>query len=282
MRRLAVGVLSGALLAACSTAAETAPETSSGPAPTISATLEQARIDETKHMLSIAVRNSGPGSVHVERVQLVAPPLPALPPAPVDTEVKPPLRVDLRIPYGKADCRGDAIPVPGPAHVLAWLREPGGTRQVRLPLPHPNPLLTRLVRLDCGAALVHRAADVRLGTEWKRAGDALHGTVTMERRAPGAVTLHDVGGSVIFDLKPTGRTEPPIAVLEPGRDRLEVPVRLLASHCTPHAMAEAKRPYGFTHWVTLPGLAPQYLLFEVTPAMRALLDELVEDTCLDR
>ncbi|MCG5212483.1 hypothetical protein [Streptosporangium sp. KLBMP 9127] len=275
--RLAVCLLMIGGTAACS--AEP-PSPAPSAAPALSVTLEQARIDETKHVLSVAMRNDGPGSVHVERLQLVAPPLRTLPPAPVDTEVKPTPRVDLRLEYGRASCAGDAIPEPGPAHVLAWIREAGGTRRIRLPLPHPSTLLRRLVRLDCGAEVVLRTAEVRLGTRWRREGDALRGTVVIERRAPGAVTLQDLGGSVIFNLTPVGRRKPPLAVLDPGRTRLVVPVRFKAVHCTPHALAEAKKPYGFTHWTGLADLEPQFIPFEVTPEMRALLDDLVTDTCL--
>ncbi|MDF5755967.1 hypothetical protein [Spongiactinospora sp. TRM90649] len=257
-------------------------ETNGGrPVPPLTATLQQARIDEAKHVLSVAVRNPGPEPVHIERIQLVAPPLPVLPPEPVDTLVRTTPRVDLRIPYGTATCEGaTAVPVPGPAHALAWIREAGGARQIRLPLPHPDPLLTRLVRLDCGASLVRRSVDVRLGERWTREGDALTGVVVVERKgAAGEVTLQDIAGSVVFGLAPAKADGKPLAILAAGRARVDVPVRFTAPNCSAHTLADAKKPYAFPAWVGITGLEPQYLEFAVTPDLRQRLDLLVRETC---
>ncbi|PZG51403.1 hypothetical protein C1I98_08685, partial [Spongiactinospora gelatinilytica] len=163
------------------------------------------------------------------------------------------------------------------------IREPAGTRQVRLPLPHPDPLVTRLVGLECGAQAVRAAADVRLGARWTRRGDALAGEVVMRRRTPGTtVTLHDVGGSVIFGLSPTGAREKPLAVLGPEREELTVPVRFTAPNCSAHSMADAKKPYAFPFWASLPGLERRYLELEVTAELRGSLDRLLRETCKNR
>ncbi|GLW12244.1 hypothetical protein Misp01_73720 [Microtetraspora sp. NBRC 13810] len=268
-------------LAACSGGAAPA-AVSEAPPPGLSATLQQARIDEAKHVLSVAVRNDGP-PVWIERLQLVAPPLEVLPPATVATEVGTTPRVDLRLTYGSARCTGATIPEPGPAHALAWIREGTGTRRIRLPLPHPDPLLTSLVRLDCAAAVVGRSADIRFGTRWtrERHGDreTLTGTVVVRRKAPGVITLQDLRGSVIFQLTAPRAEGTPIAVLEPGRDSLEVPVRFVATGCDPHALAESKKTYVFPYWAGAGTLKPQFLTFGVSPELRTALDRLIADGC---
>ncbi|RBQ20395.1 hypothetical protein DP939_11450 [Spongiactinospora rosea] len=276
-----------ALALTCAVTACAGPAAAPEPAPPVppglTVSLRQMRVDELKHVLSVAVGNPGPAPVHIERIQLIAPPLATLPPEPVDTRIGTTPRVDLRIPYGAPRCTGDAPPTPGPAHVLAWIEQAGGTRQVRLPLPHPDPLVTRLVGLECGAQAVRAAADVRLGARWTRRGDALAGDVVMRRKTPGVtVTLHDVGGSVIFGLSPAGPAKKPLAVLGPDRDELTVPVRFTAPNCSAHAMADAKKPYTFPFWAGLPGLERRYLEFEVTPDLRRSLDRLLRETCTDR
>lgn len=253
------------------------------PQPQLSARLEQARIDETKRVLSVAVTNRGP-TVHIERLQLIAPPFPTLPPVPIATDITTTPRVDLRVPYGTARCDGRTIPEPEPAHALVWLRQGSTTTQIRLPLPHPNTLLRRLVRLDCGKAVVQNAATIHLGDRWTRVrrGDhqVLRGTIVMRRKRPGpTITLHDIRGSVILQLKPLGADGTPIAVLSPGQTRLDVPVQFAATRCDAHALAESKKTFVFPHWAAVDTLEPQYLEFHPSSALRAHLDALIADTC---
>jgi hypothetical protein len=292
-------LLTVTVLGGCASGAERPAE----PGFRLSATLEQARIDESRGMLSVAMRNDGPATVHVERLQLVTPSLETLPPATVDTTVSPTPRIDLRIPYGEARCAGDTVPEARPAHVIAWVRPagdagregkggaggggdtgdaggPAAVHEIRLPLPHPNTLLQRLVTLDCGARLVRRAADIGFGPTWRRDGTTVRGTIVVTRRVEGGtITLHDVAGSVILQLTVPGADERPLAVLPPAERRAELPVRISATRCEAHALAESKKTFVFPFWAAVDGLEPQYLVFDVSPEARALLDKLIADTC---
>ncbi|GII90398.1 hypothetical protein [Sinosporangium siamense] len=266
-------------LAACTAA----PQPPADPLPPLSATLEQSRSDEDKRWLAIGVRNGGPGTVHIERLQLDSPSLTLLPPHPVDAEVTPTPRVDLRMPYGEARCAGDTIPEARPSRVIAWVRSPAGAaeaRRIELPLPHPNPLLQRLVKLDCGAGIARRAVDVRLAPPFRRGRtggrEAVWATVVVERRAAaGELTLQDLSGSVLFQLKPLKGMPPPLAVLPASRARVEIPVRFLMTNCDAHALTESKKSFVFPYWVKVDGREAIYMTLTVPEEARRALDELI-------
>ncbi|SDR11720.1 hypothetical protein [Thermostaphylospora chromogena] len=255
----------------------------SAPPHHLTARLEQARIDETRNVLSIAVTNPGPTTPHIHRLQLVAPPLETLAPTTVDTTIPLTPRIDLRVPYGPARCDGRTIPRARPAHAVAWIRHNGTTTPVRLPLPHPDPLLQRIVTGQCGQAIVSAAADVAFASRWtsttRDGHPALHGHIRIRRKRPGpTVTLHDIRGSVILQLRPRV-TGTPVATLRPQDDRLRIPVRIIATRCDAHALAESKKTFVLPYWVSIDGGRPHYLEFTVSPALRTRLQSLIARTC---
>lgn len=228
---------------------------STAPPAGVSVFLTQQRSDEPLHALEISVRNTTDTPVYFADVQLVTESFKTLPPAKIDTTFHRTEQTDLRVPYGEAQCDPRAVPPVRPATVRATLRagaEP--LRKVVFTVPHPDPLLTRLLTAECSAFLVKAAVDFAWGTEWKRSGDVLRGTVTLTRK-PGStreVTLRMIDGTTHYTVRPVRRGEP-WAVLEPAQERAEVAVEINPSRCDGHAFAEAKKANRFPFRASLDG-----------------------------
>src|SRR5690606_23381190 len=138
------------------------------------------------------------------------------------------------VPHGRARCDGRTIPRAQPAHAVAWVRHNGTTTAIRLPLPHPHPHPPRIITAQIGQAVVQAAADVSFAsrltaTTTDDGHPALPGHIHIRRKRPGpTVTLHDIRGSVILQLRPR-TTRTPLAILRPHDDHLRVPVRIIAT-----------------------------------------------------
>jgi hypothetical protein len=209
----------------------------------VSVSLAQWRSDEPVHAMQVAVRNTTGTPVYFADVQLVTPSFKTLPPEKADTTIKRTERTDLRIPYGAANCTPQRLPEVRPATVVAHLRtgsEP--LRKVVFPVPHPDPLLARLLRDECSEFLIKQAVSIEFGPEWKLSGKAMRGELVVTRRGPGTVKLTDMGGTTHYVVTPEHR---PLGVLEAAGQRLEAPVALTPGRCDPHAFAEAKKAFLF-------------------------------------
>ncbi|SEG83287.1 hypothetical protein SAMN05444920_105172 [Nonomuraea solani] len=230
------------LLAGCDSGA-TGASPSAAPPAGVSVSLAQWRSDEPAHALQVAVRNTGETPVRFADVQLVTPSFATLPARRTDAVIKKTERTDLRIPYGAAVCSPRGLPEVRPATVVAHLStgsEP--PRRVVFTVPHPDPLLARLLRDECSEFLIKQAASIEFGPEWKESGKVMRGDLVVTRRGPGAVTLNDVAGTTHYIATPKER---PLGVLEAGARRLEVPIELTPGRCDPHAFAEAKKAFLF-------------------------------------
>src|SRR5690606_25995728 len=203
-------------------AAPTAP-----PPPGVSVSLGQWRSDEPVHRMQVAVRNTTDTPVHFVDAQLITASFASLAPEKVDITVKKTERTDLPIPYGKANCLPDRLPEVQPATVVAHVRVGDDTqvRRVAFELPHPDPLLSRLLRDECSEHLIKVAADITFGPEWKRVGDAMHGTLTLTRRGRGAVTVHRIDGTTHYIAAPVEPADP-LVVLAADAQQAEVAVKL--------------------------------------------------------
>ncbi|MEQ4716205.1 hypothetical protein [Nonomuraea sp. B19D2] len=152
-------------------------------------------------------------------------------------------RTDLRIPYGAGNCPPQGLPDVSPATVVAHLSTGSGQPyKVVFKVPHPDPLLARLLRDECSAYLIKQVADIEFGPEWKPSGKTMRGELMIARRNPGKVTLNDMGGTTHYQVEPEHR---PLATLEPDQQRLEVPITLTPARCDSHAFAEAKKAFLF-------------------------------------
>ncbi|MEV6040166.1 hypothetical protein AB0L65_54290 [Nonomuraea sp. NPDC052116] len=242
MKRFTVPLAMVLLLAGCAASERPSPPPATPPAG-VSVSLAQWRSDEPVHALEVAVRNTTDTPVYFADVQLVTPSFKTLPAQRTDATLKKTERTDLRITYGPANCLPQGLPEVQPATVVAHVStgsEP--PRKVVFTVPHPDPLLARLLRDECSEFLIKEAADIEFGPEWKDIDKAMRGTLVITRRGNGAVTVTDMGGTTHFIVTPEHR---PLGVLAAGRQRLEVPIALTPGRCDPHAFAEAKKAFLF-------------------------------------
>ncbi|TMR98174.1 hypothetical protein [Nonomuraea basaltis] len=195
------------------------------------------------HEMQVAVRNTTDTPVHFADVQLVTPSFKTLPPKKTDATFKRTERTDLPIPYGAANCSPQGLPEVRPATVVAHVRTGSEQpRKVVFQVPHPDPLLARLLRDECSEFLIKQAATIEFGPEWKLSGKAMRGNLIVTRRGAGTVTLNDIGGTTHYIATPDRK---PLGVLEAAAQRLETPIELTPGRCDPHAFAEAKKAFLF-------------------------------------
>ncbi|MEV0619904.1 hypothetical protein AB0I81_41760 [Nonomuraea sp. NPDC050404] len=199
----------------------------------------------------MAVRNTSETPVYFADVQLVTPSFKTLPPERSGSVIGKTERTDLQIPYGAANCSPQGLPEVRPAtvvaHVGAGSEQP---RRVVFQVPHPDPLLARLLRDECSEFLIKQAVSIEFGPEWKESGKVMRGSLLLTRRGPGVVTLNDIGGTTHYMATGEGR---PLATLAAGAQRLEVPVELTPARCDAHAFAEAKKAFLFPVRATIDG-----------------------------
>ncbi|MEV5411795.1 hypothetical protein AB0K60_23515 [Thermopolyspora sp. NPDC052614] len=258
------------------------------PPPGVSVSLAQWRSDEADHRLEVAVSNATDTPIRFSRVQLVTGSFATLPPYPVDTVLGRTPRTDLRIPYGEAVCPDDRIPSVRPAAVLADARVGDGPeRRIRFDLPHPDPLLTRLVNEECGAHLLRRKVNITFGDSWRptrvkgvEGMDAMVGTLHIVRGVGSEeIEIADLGNTTHFTLRAmSGRTRP-VVVLPAGRSRLDLPVMLYPSRCDPHAFAEAKKAYLFPIRASAGGGEPLLLIASPSREMQLTFTNYARKAC---
>lgn len=249
---LLVTILPTGLLTACG-ASEAPAAPPPDPPAGVSVSLAQWRSDEPVHAIEVAVTNTTDTPVYFSDVQLVTPSFKTLPPKRADALLKRTPRTDLQIPYGAANCSPKGLPTLQPATVVAHLRtgsEP--LRRVVFKVPHPDPLLTRLLRDECSAFLIKEAADIEFGADWTQAGKVMRGSLVLTRRGTGVVAVHDVGGTTHYIATPVKKSKP-LATLDAGAQRAEVALELTPGRCDPHAFAEGKKAFLFPVRATIDG-----------------------------
>lgn len=214
------------------------------------ASATQFRPDEGTRNLHAGVTNLGPRTVTVTSARVVWPGFSwqtvRIPAAPVPAGQT----AAFVVRYGAAHCDTH----PGAPYLLA---EVDG-RRLRLPLKVDLPgLLPRLRAHACAELRLARTAmvDLRLGRRTVRGqgGEYLPGVVVIRRR-PGTgapVTLVDLGGSVLFELRPVRHDALP-ARLRPGAPLLRVPVRVgSAGRCDAHARGNSSQTFLFSTYTRL-------------------------------
>ncbi|MFG1701945.1 hypothetical protein ACFLIM_02020 [Nonomuraea sp. M3C6] len=195
------------------------------------------------HALEVAVRNTSATPVYFADVQLVTPSFKTLPAERTDAVIKKTERTDLQITYGAANCSPQGLPEVSPATVVAHVSTGSEQpRKVVFDVPHPDPLLAKLLRDECSEFLIKQAVSIEFGPEWKQSGKAMRGDLMITRRGAGKVSLNDMGGTTHYIVTPEHR---PLGVLEADRQRLQVPIALTPGRCDPHAFAEAKKAFLF-------------------------------------
>ncbi|PZG15673.1 hypothetical protein C1J01_23380 [Nonomuraea aridisoli] len=133
------------------------------------------------------------------------------------------------------------------AHVATGSEQP---RKVVFKVPHPDPLLTRLLRDECSQFLIEQAAGIAFGPRWTEAGGVMRTTLVLTRRGAGEVAVRDLGGTTHYNV---GLERRPPGVLSADRQRMEVPVELTPARCDGHSFGEAKKAFMFPVRASLDG-----------------------------
>ncbi|MET7398658.1 hypothetical protein ABZS66_34730 [Dactylosporangium sp. NPDC005572] len=258
-------------------------EQPAAPAVQLRVELQQGRVDEVRHTVQIAMNNDGPAKITVLQVELQAPSFKGAGPVTVDAPLPVGgLRVDVPVSYGTGICAGDDLkPRSAPSHVAFKVRtEDGRVHDLRLPLASPNAMLDKLLAIDCQQAYLDRQATFTFGPWTPLPSGWVSGTVVVKRVGfPGTVTLQEFTGSILLEVMPVPlreATPKPYGVLKPGEDELRIPIVVDGERCTPHALAEIKKPYVFPAFVSLDGGAPLYTELKITDlevaAFKAVID----------
>jgi hypothetical protein len=248
------------------------------PAPRLAAEVKQYRSDIAKRTVAVTVENRGDGDVLVRRVALDAEGFPDDPSDEVTTELPAGGLVDLRVPYGEVGCDADRSGGAPDAALLTVQDAEGAQHDVRLELA-PGGVLDRLHAGECADRALRAAADVRLSPQWSRDGARLAGALVLERRSGSTpVTVVEPGGNVLFTVRPADAGTP-MGTLGPSDAALELPLRVTATRCDPHALADSKRSYVFTFYVALGSAEPQQVTTTADLTLQRQLDRLVAETC---
>ena len=203
----------------------------------------QFRFDEGTRRLKAGVVNDGDGAVRVTKATIAWDGL-AFPTVPLsDSPVPPGQAAAFTIAYGAPQC---GRPPAGQPVLQAVV----DGRSRRLPLRVEDPgLLRRLRAKACAQQRLDGQVrvDLRPADHTRRVGgeEYLPADLVLRRR-PGAhtaVTLVDLGGSVLIDLTPrAGRRALPFRMAG-DRARLSIPLLLGSAHrCDAHALGRARRP----------------------------------------
>jgi hypothetical protein len=256
-----VVVVLGLVLPAGACGGGEAAEPEPGASASLSAQIIQLRTDEVLDRVEVAVRNDGRDEVLVERLTLRVPGFRSAGPVAKDSPIAPGLVVALPTPHGEVICpRGGPPRVGRPVVTLRLLAATGGgARKVELRPEDPDGLLLRIAERECTERQVLREVGLRFGDRWWRErtadGVVLHGTLEARLRGTEPRHLTQVGGTVIYALRPDPppRKDGPLARLTPSQPTASVPVAVSVSRCDGHARAETKKPYEFLVWVAPPG-----------------------------
>lgn len=246
------------------------------------ADVEKPRYLATRRMLEVILLNEGRSPLQIERLQLRAQHFTRRPPTVRDARLQPGVRVDMPISYGRVRCAPAPTPAGAEPSVVVHVRGADGhLRAVPLAVPTPNEVLDRLRDDECETREIRRAVDVGFGSSWAptaTADDAaVRGSLLLRRRATSRpVTLLEVAGTVIFDLRTVPRRSVPFARMAPGVRSVDIPIEISAARCDAHALTESKKTFRFPLWVNLGDDPEHYLEIEPHGHGRRLLDELLK------
>ena len=237
--------------------------------------LETPRYLSDRRMLEIILRNESAEPVRIDTLRLDSQSFERLEPTVRPVEVAPGDRVDVPIPYGAAVCGN------GQADASVELGLAGAADPVVLPITSRGEV-RRMYAQECRAEQVAEAAYVGYGQDWSAVhspdGPAVEGTLTIRRRqSEQRIAIAAVDSNVIFLVTPLGRIREPLVVLEPGRTEASVGVRIRASRCEPHAVAESKKTFRFPLWVALGDEEAAFLEVAIGGRGRELLQDNIDD-----
>ena len=259
MRLLAVGLLLA--VAACSGAG---PETSGGepspspgrsshvvvtppaPEPGVHMSFLQQRLDEGSRLASLRVENATRRTLHLRRIGLDWPGWGRFT-VPLHQGVGPGETLDLPLRLPRERCTGD--PMRSRATGLSVL---ASGRAIRRPVDDMGMRFAeRLWRTGCVARRLRRAVVISYGALGRAAnvgGEPVLETHLRVRRRHGSEPVRLLGaqGSVLFDLRSTGRRE-----VAPDDVRARLPLAIDPGRCDQHARSQASQPFTFRLFLRL-------------------------------
>lgn len=263
--------LIGCCLAGVLFGCDSAPEPQ--PAPDLSVTVVQQRIDEATRTVGVEATNNTSATVHVSAIRLSGAGLVGRS-APRDSVLQPGITVAMRTSYGRPDCDDRT------GRVVAHLDVDG--RTVDYPVDaEGQDWIRRLLDVDCAGIELEQTAAVRLRGPYRQAvvngGPRLRARLVVTRRAPGApVDVRSLDGSVLLDLRPAG----PLVDLLADDQRAVTPV-LLGSNgrCDAHALGGSTQTFLLAAFVRLGDAAQQRVVLIPPPAVRDRVLAVVGRAC---
>jgi hypothetical protein len=256
-----------------------APEAGGGAEdPVLSVHLTQYREDEARRIVQVTVTNQADTGVRVQDLRLDAAGYAPTATTRRETDITPGARVDLPVSLGPARCGtpsgvGDATVL---ARVAADRQRP---RDLTVRLGRRDALLERLYAQDCRRETLARAVRIEFGDEWARTARGLAGTIVLQRLAASTVTVTELGGSVIFELRLTDSAPGLPLRLDAATPRLELPIELWPVRCDGHSLGESKNTYVFRLWVGVDGKSPEFTSIGPTPSARQRIDAMLREQC---
>lgn len=173
----------------------------------LTATLVAHRDDVLRRIVSVQLRAAQP--VEVLQVRLETPAFRAAPPGTAvpgtEADLLPGSPVDLRVPYGPADCtdRTDRA-----ATAVVQVALGGGQSEVRLPVASAPEVLGRLQRAECAELDARRQVELTLdgfaGRQAPPGQEVITGTLRVRRLAGTTAVLHGVPGVPGPGRRPAG------------------------------------------------------------------------------
>lgn len=243
----------------------------------VQASVEQGRPFVARDLLEVLLRNGSDERLELRALRLVDDRF-----EPVAATARDVLLLaghgptSMPITYGAAVCEV-ASDAGDPAVEL--VRVDGSTLLVAVDASGDD-FLAQLHGIECARRRVEEIVELSWGPPFTRVSDTVvELTLHVERRTAGdAVTIHDLGGTVVFAQRLPDPGAVP-ATLGPDDDALTIPVELSTERCEAHALTESNKTYRFNVWVAV-GDEPSVLV-EVLPdgEARALLDEAMQAGC---
>lgn len=270
---------SGGATAADASSADVAPTTVEADAePTLAAFVEFPRYLQLKRTVEVAISNSGDDAVLVESVDLDSSVFTDAGPTTADSTVGAGRRRDLRVPLGDPVCDTlDPATATATAHVVIGTAAASTSIDLEL---DPTPLLD-IADDECGRARVFEAADIAFGDEWTVDDGVLTAPIAMSVLGEAPVTLEQVAGSVIFVVEAAdpapGTTDRVEVTVDADAPTAEVPIRIRAERCEPHAVAESKKTFVFPIWVRVADDETRYVTIEPDTPLRNALQQLIDE-----
>jgi hypothetical protein len=238
------------------------------PVPGIEAEAVQLRTDAAVGG-RIQVRVTASDSFTVTSVALDSPGFAPVRPVELTAEFVPGRVIDLRTPFGRAQC--DVEPEPASAR-LTVVRP--GTQPEDVEVPLAAAVLKRIHTDECVEQALAQEVTIEVA-DLQQDGDGLAGSLVLVRRAGAReVQATDLGRSVLIAVE----ADLPL-ILAPEAQEAAAPLRFTSANCEPHVLSETKQPFRFPVTIQAGDATPVAVDLPIPDDVRAQLQALVQRIC---